>query len=534
MTDTTAGLETDGGLITSQDPRSAEAGAAVLAEGGNAVDAAVAAALALGVLEPQFSGIGGSAWMTVWLGTEAITIDGAGRAPLAARPDMFELDHGAEPSSFYGWPAVVDDANVRGGGAVYVPGAVAALCLAHERFGRLPRERVFEPARELADRGFEVNSFLSSLITQEARNLRLDAGCAELFLPDGLPLRPAGLAPADQLRQPALAETLARIGAEGPAGFYEGPVAESIAAVVSAGGGALASEDLKSYKATIGRPLVIDHRGMQVLMPAACGGPTALEALRLLEAFERARPDLDPTVRWSNALRIAFGDRFEHMSADPEATFAWEDFVSADHAEALVAGALPGEGITAPRAGCTSHLNAVDADGMAVSFTGTVLDAFGARVLDPASGVLLNDGMMWFDPRPGMANSIRPGIPGLGAACPAILTRDGELAGATGATGGRRIISAVAQIADSITAGMDAQDAIDRPRLHCEGETVVCDRRMDDPTIAALRTAGESVEVIEETTLTWHFARPNAITVAPDGVRTAGLDRLRPAGAVAA
>ncbi|HEY0279098.1 MAG TPA: gamma-glutamyltransferase [Solirubrobacterales bacterium] len=527
-------LETDGALVTSQDPRSADAGAAILAEGGNAVDAAVAAALALGVLEPQFSGIGGSAWMTVWLGDEAIVIDGAGRAPLAARPDMFELDRGGESANFYGWPAVVDDANIRGARAAYVPGAVAALCLAHERFGRLPRERVFEPARELADRGFEVNSFLSSLITQDARNLRLDPGCAELFLPDGLPLRPAGLAAADRLRQPALAETLARIAAEGPAGFYQGPVAESIAAVVAAGSGTMGVEDLRTYEATIGRPLGIDHRGMQILMPAACGGPTALEALRLLTAFDGARPDLDPIVRWSNALRIAFADRFEHMSADPGAKFAWEDFISADHAEALVAGATPGEGLAARRAGCTSHLNAVDADGMAVSFTGTVLDAFGARVLDPVSGVLLNNGMMWFDPRPGTVNSIRPGIPGLGAACPAILTRDGELAGAVGATGGRRIISAVAQIVDSITAGMDAQDAVDRPRLHCEGETVDCDGRMDDTAIAALRAAGESVAVIEELALTWNFARANAITVAKDGVRTAGLDRLRPAGAATA
>jgi gamma-glutamyltranspeptidase/glutathione hydrolase len=537
MPDTTR-LQTDGGLVTSQDPRSAEAGAQVLEAGGNAVDAAVAAALAIGVVEPQMSGVGGSAWIVVWRGEghPCVVVDGTGRAPAAARPDMFALDEGADPTGLYGWPKVVDDANIRGARSTYVPGAVSALCLAQETFGRIPRTQVFEPAIALAADGTEVNGFLSASITQEAYNLRLDPGCSARFLPDGLPLRPAGLGPADVLRQPALAETLERIAQTGPNGFYEGSVAASIVATVAAGGGLLDRDDLGTYQAAIAEPLQAGFAGLQVAVPAATGGPSVLQALRLFEAATRRRPDVAAAVRWALALRLAFADRFELMTANPEVDVPWERLLSEAHAEEALAtadvAARPLD--AAHKSGCTSHLNVVDRDGMAVSLTATVLDAFGSRVIDPGSGVLLSDGMMWFDPRPGRANSIRGGAPGMTAASPAIVSRGGRLVAAIGATGGRAIVSALPQIIEGLAGGLDPQDAIDRPRLHSEGAGVTVDERTAPDQVAALAAAGEAIALVEETSLTWHFSRPNAIAVGPGGRRTAGLDRNKPAAAAAA
>jgi gamma-glutamyltranspeptidase/glutathione hydrolase len=530
-------LQTKGGLVASQDPRSAAAGARVLAAGGNAVDAAVAAALAIGVVEPNMSGLGGAAWITVWPGdgSSCAVVDGTGRAPAAARPDMFELDDGGDPAGLYGWPKVLDDANIRGARATYVPGAVAALCLALDTFGRLPRAQVFEPAIELAAEGIEVNGFLSAQITLDAYNLRLDPGCAELFLPDGLPLRPAGLGPADVLRQSTLAKTLERVAELGPRGFYEGSVAESIVATVAAGGGLIEYEDLATYEAAIVSPLEAEFAGIRVAVPPATGGPSVLQALRLFEVITARRPDAAWSVRWAQALQLAFDDRFEYMTADPNTEVPWEWLLSTDHAEHVFDSAssdMPPIN-AAPKSGCTSHLNVIDADGMAVSLTATVLDTFGARLIDRGSGVLLNDGMMWFDPRAGRPNSIRGGAPGMTAASPTILSRGGELLGALGATGGRGIISALPQIIEGIAAGLDPQQAIDRPRLHREGAVVTIDERAPREQISALEAEAEAI-VVAETSLTWNFARPNAITVSVDGGRTAGLDRNKPAAAAAA
>jgi gamma-glutamyltranspeptidase/glutathione hydrolase len=533
-------LSTDGGLVASQDPRSASAGARVLEAGGNAMDAAVAAALALGVVEPNMSGIGGAAWLTVWPGDgrPVVVVDGTGRSPAAAREDMFELDPAADPSGLYGWPKVVDDANIRGGLAAYVPGAVSALCLAHETFGRISREQVFAPAIELATDGIEVNGFLSAQITQDAYNLRRDPGASANFLPNGLPLRPAGLGPADVLRQPALAATLQRIAELGPAGFYEGPVAASIAATVKAAGGILTAEDLAAYRdgATIIDPVEIEFGGVRVSVPPATGGQSVLQVMRLFEAITRRWPDTGDALRWAMASRLAFADRFAVMTADPEADVPWEHLLSEAHAEEVLdASPEIAAALDAPaKSGCTSHLNVVDADGMAVALTATVLDAFGARIVDPGSGVLLNNGMMWFDPRPGRANSVRPSTPGMTAASPTILSRDGKLVAALGATGGRGIVSAVPQITEGILAGLDPQTAIERPRIHCEGAVVTVDERVPAEQIAELEAAGQEVNLVEETSLTWFFARPNAITVGPDGRRTAGHETTKPAAAAAA
>jgi gamma-glutamyltranspeptidase/glutathione hydrolase len=535
-------VATRGGVVAAPDARAAEAGAGALRAGGNAVDAAVAAAFAIGVVEPHMSGIGGGTWMILGLREpdRYLVVDGAIVAPRAARAEMFPLADEQDAVGLYGWPKVVDDANILGPRSVGVPGTVAALCLAQSRFGRLPLARVLEPAIELAADGFEVNWFTAALIGQEARNLAADPGCASLFLPDGVPLRPAALEAGDLLRQPALARTLEAIAAGGADAFYRGAPARRIVELVRAGGGILAAEDLAAYEATAhDRPSSGGYGRATIVGPPATGVPTVIQALRLVEALEEAA-DESEAVRFARALRLAFRDRFAHMTADPTGDVPWDVLLAPEYARALAA--AEHDGVAAPdpgafaavRSGCTSHLSTVDEDGNVVALTQTVLDIFGARMLEPESGVLLNDGMMWFDPRPGTANEVRPGAPGLTAVSPILVVGERGPFAALGAAGGRKVISSTAQLVPHVVGGMDAQEAVERPRIHAESDAVLVDERWPEQVVDELARAGFEPVVAREEPTTWNFGRPAAITIDANGVRHGGADPLKPHGIVAA
>lgn len=534
-------VATRGGLVAAPEPRAAEAGAEALRAGGNAVDGAVAAAFAIGVVEPHMSGIGGGSWLILALRDpdRYLVVDGPIVAPRAARADMFELADEQAAVGLYGWPKVVDDANILGPLSVGVPGTVSALCLAQSQFGRLPLERVLEPAIRLAADGFEITPFTSALITQEAPSLLRDPGCSSLFLPHGVPLRAPGLERGDALRQPALAATLERIAADGPDVFYRGAIAARIVELVAGGGGILTTDDFAAYEAVVhDQPLRGTYRGATVLGPPRTGVPTVIQALQLLEAFEEAGGD-SPAVAWARALRRAFHDRFEHMSADTAADVPWDALLAPEYAQSVVEADRSGMPAPDPadfravRTGCTSHLSAVDADGNLVSLTQTVLDLFGSRLLDPESGIVLNDGMMWFDPRPGTANEVRPGAAGLTAVSPIVLVGDHGPVAALGAAGGRKVISSTAQLVPLVLAGATAQEAIERPRIHAESDVVLVDERWPDGTTEELRTAGFDPAVAREELTTWNFGRPAGITIDADGTRHGGVDPLKPHGVLA-
>ncbi|MEV7965759.1 gamma-glutamyltransferase [Sphaerisporangium sp. NPDC088356] len=524
-----------GGMVTAPDPRAARAGARALRSGGNAVDAAVATAFAIGVVEPFMSGIGGGTWLVVRNPNDAVAtvVSGPIRAPARARPDMYSLAEDAEETGLYGWPRVRGDANIVGARSVGVPGSVAALCRAHARFGRLPLADVLAPAIELAEGGHETNWFASSAICAEARTLRAFPSTAELFLPDGLPLRGPSQGPGDPLVQPRLARVLREIAEGGPDAFYQGRAARSIAATVAAGGGALREEDFTRYAATESEVGPVEIGPLRLYGPLATGVVSAAQALQLVEAARRAGLAAD-TRLWARVLTRTFADRLREVTSAEEPGASWERLAGADHADEVVAGWLAGRDLppdpaSGPRrAGCTSHLTAVDGQGMTVSLTQTVLDLFGSRLVDPDTGIVLNDGMMYFDPRPGRVTSIAAGAAGLSAVCPIILTGPGSSVAALGASGGRRIISSVAQVAARWRDGADIQQAISAPRIHAEGDRVWLDRR-DADAAGDLAASGFDVHVVEEEPTTWHFARPNGL--AYDGYGwTAGVDRMKPFG----
>ncbi|MGH3217948.1 MAG: gamma-glutamyltransferase family protein [Streptosporangiaceae bacterium] len=542
----------EAGIVSAPDARAASAGAEVLRAGGNAVDAAVATALAIGVVEPHMSGLGGGTWMVVRLTDpeRCVVVDGPVVAPSAARPDMFPVLPDSGPTGLYGWPTVENDANIAGPLSVGVPGTVSALHTAQTALGTLEFRDVAQPAIRLAADGIEVNWFTSALIVQEAARLAADPGCANLFLPGGLPLKPTGLQPGSVLRQPQLADTLEQLADDGASAFYRGRIGRSLVNLIRESGGILRQEDLHSYQARVHEnPAVGHYQSATILGPPRTGVPTVIETLHLLDlmgARGRDTSEAAAAVAWARSLLLAFRDRFRWMTADEKAAVPWTALASPDYAAEILDAHRAKKEPRDPRefeqsqvtgslgpSGCTSHISVADRQGNLVALTQTVLDVFGARMLDPATGILLNDGMMWFDPRPGGTNQIGPGVPGLSAVSPILLiTKDGRKA-ALGAAGGRKVMSSTAQVAARIVAGDTAQAAIEYPRIHAETEAVLVEPRWPAAVIEALAREGFQPQVVEEQPTTWNFGRPGCVIVEPTGLRRGGVDPIKPGGVAA-
>ena len=495
----------DGGMVTAEHHQAAEAGVEMLREGGNAVDAAVAAAFVMGVVEPFTSGIGGIAGLVLRRADGSVaSVEGGTRAPLGARPDMFELAGDGARAGMYLWPAVKDGANIDGATSVTVPGQAAALCLTLERYGSLPRARVMEPAIRLARGGFEIDWYVALSFAMYAERL-WKAGEAKriFFRPSGAPLRPPiGTEPSDRVVQTDLAHTLERIARDGPDVLYRGEIAVAIVSDVRANGGVLAAEDLAKYEARVGTPLQTMYRGHRVsTLDGLSGGPTVARALTVLDAFpvgKKERGGVDHLHLIAEALRASFLHRFSQL---------------ADH---------------------TTHLNAIDKDRTMVSLTQTLGQGFGSGFVPKGTGIVLVDGMTWFDPVPGHPNSIAPGKRVLWAGSPTLITRDDRPLLAVGAPGGRKIMSAVTQaIVNVIDFGDGPQDAVNRPRVHDEGEGLLVDSRIPQEVRDGLAALGHQVEVKEETLMSAWFARPNAILVDPKtGKLRGGVDQNKPAVAI--
>ncbi|TME63960.1 MAG: hypothetical protein E6I51_03105, partial [Chloroflexi bacterium] len=312
--------------MVTADPLPAEAGLEILQAGGNALDAALATAFALGVVAPIGSGLGGIAGILIWRDGAATCFDGSTRAPLAARPEMFELTSGEVRSGMYGWPAVKGDHNVEGPLSASVPGAVAAYEMAHRRFGKLPWARIFEPAIRLARDGFVMDWYGTLVFGAYAARLHRSAEAKRVYFREGgAPYRPpTGFEPAERLRQPDLARSLEAIARGGAKALYQGELGAAIADDVRAQGGILTREDFRAYEAVEREPLCVDYRGHEVLtLPGLTGGPTVARSLEHL-----AREDLrhheqlgaESLHRIAVALRAAFGERLTTMADLPNTT----------------------------------------------------------------------------------------------------------------------------------------------------------------------------------------------------------------------
>jgi gamma-glutamyltranspeptidase/glutathione hydrolase len=528
------------GMVVARDLRGARVGLEVLRRGGNAVDAAVTMAFALGVVEPMSSGIGGGGFLVVHEAASGRTtvVDYAMDAPLAAGPDCFALEEGTGSSS-YGWRKVKDDANVTGHRSVSVPGMVRGLALALERFGTWPLREALAPAIRFAEEGVEATPTLAFSVAMSMPVLSRFPASAAVFLPGGFPLRyGGGFGPTDRLVQTDLGRTLRRIGDDGPDALYEGDIGRAIVGHIQEYGGLIAAEDLARYRPTVyDGGQVTTYRDHEIIgVPGACGSITAQQGLNILEGFDL--PALGPgSVERlhleAEAFRRAFADRYCLVADPKQESVPWRGLLSKEYAadrraeidparaSFSVAAGRPDRddeiplmasrdavgAAAAPLGGSTTHLCVVDEQRNVVSLTQTLVNHFGSGVTVPGTGVLLNNAMSWFDPEPGRANSAAPGKRGLNNMSPLVVLRDGRPLMAVGAAGGRKIIHAVARIVGNvIDHGLGIQAAIAAPRIDCSGSNVVVNARFPGDVVADLERRGHRVEVGEEAMFSYPFA----------------------------
>lgn len=487
-----------GGIVAAQSRKAAEVGAEVLAAGGDCVDAVIATAFALGVLEPWMSGVGGGGAMVLYRAREDRyeVIDYGMRSPGSLRPEDYPLAGDGAASDIFPWPRVMDDRNLHGPGSIAVPGVVAGMEEAHRRHARLPWRELLGRSIDLAGEGLLVDWWTTLMIASSAADLRRYSASAAAYLQDGLPPNaPWGVKSSVRLPQDRLKATLSCLAEAGPRDFYEGDLAQSIAADVQAGGGALSVEDLACFRAHLREPVVIPYRGGKVYAtPELTCGPTLAHALRLLqENLQPARggPDAAAYTAYALALQSAYGERLQDMG-------------DADGRRALGAEHL------APA--CTTHFSVVDREGNMAAVTQTLLSTFGSKYVLPQSGVTMNNGIMWFDPTPGGPNSLAPGKRCLTNYTPVLAqTADGRRL-AVGASGGRRILPAVAQMLSFvIDYGMGLDAAIHQPRIDAsEGAVVIGDVRLPMQAREELRARFDYEEASVQT-LPMKFACPSVV-----------------------
>ena len=501
------------GVVAAQHVKAAEVGAQVLAAGGDCVDAVVATSFALGAVEPWMSGVGGGGTMVLYRAREQRfeVIDFGMRAPQSLRPADFALTGECAASDLFPWPRVSEDRNIHGPGSIAVPGVVAGMEMAHARHARLPWRDLIAPAVDLAREGLLVDWFTTQVVASGAQDLRRYAASSEAYLIDGLPPSALwGIKSEVRLPQDGLAETLAALAADGPRDFYAGALAQSIAVDVAHAGGYLAAKDLATYQAVLREPLSIAYRGARVMAtPDLTAGPTLAHALHLLEASAlqgggTGAPDAATYVAYALALLEAYRARLADMG-DADGRRA----LGAEHA--------------APA--CTSHFSVVDGEGNMAAVTQTLLSVFGSKFTLPSSGILMNNGIMWFDPAPGTANSLAPGKRCLTNYTPVIArATDGAML-AVGASGGRRILPAVLQMLSfTLDYGMDLDASIHTPRIDAsEGATVIGDVRLDAAIRTALAARFDFAEARVQT-MPLKFACPSA--VARSGATNSGATEI--------
>ena len=447
---------------------------------------------------------------------------------------------GGVSDALFPWPNVEGHANVFGHRSVAVPGSVAGLALALERYGTMSLDDVLAPAIEIARDGVVPDWYLALKHAQYLEELTAFRETARVYLRHGRSIyRPPSMQPGDLVRYPDLAESLALIAKEGPDAFYRGAIAQAIEAEMVSGGGLITREDLGKYEVRVTPALTGQYRGLELAFsPGATGGTTALEMLNILAEFppakaaQAATASVDALHVRAMACKQAFLDRFEHLGDPAVVTAPWARLVSRPYA-ADVAAEIKRRRMAPARRGpgagqavdCTTHIGAIDRQRNMVSLTHTAVSLWGSRVVVKGTGILLNNGMIWFDPEGGRANSVAGGKRVLANMVPALAFKRGAPYLTVGAPGGRAIVSAIPQVLAGLVDGRGSlQDAVETPRLHTEGGDVLVSTRVGSAVLAGLARRGHAVVPKDETYSTLNFARPVAIRVTPKGLE-AGVEQ---------
>ncbi len=494
-------VEGTGGIVASQHYIASDVGVEVLRSGGNAVDAAVATGLTLGTVEPWMSGIGGGGYMTIYLAKtdEVKVVEFGMRAPFDSVPDDYPLaTDGTNTSDAFNWPKVVGDTNIHGPLSAAVPGYIKGVALALSEFGTRSFEDLIEPACKQAELGLPIDWFSVQKINHMARGLAMYEETRRVYLADGLPPVPDLEGELKRLPLGTLAKTYRHLQKEGAEAYYQGELAESMVADLQAAGSRITTRDLAEYKARIAEPLSTNYRNATLNVSGnLTAGPSIIHALGSLEEklTPSRQPGFDTYRAYAESLLASYEYRLAHL----------------------------GEGPDKKEPGNTSHLCVADSDGNVVSFTQTIMSGFGSRIMLPQSGVLMNNGMMWFDPRPGGPNSVEGGRHPLCNMCPVILKDEDSIA-AIGACGGRKIFPAVFQLASFLTDyGMSVTDAVHQARIDVSGtDDVSIMSHMDQDIIKKLVNHFAETKVVPNGVSPNQFALPQVVKLSSTGAMSGG------------
>ena len=487
------------GVVVTNHPLASAAGMEMLLAGGNAIDAAVAAQFALTVVEPMMVGLIGGTTCHLRLADGAHSvIDGMSAVPAAGHPTMFRPVPGLPPEVY----DVAGGENLVGPKSVATPGSLSAWCLALRQHGTMSLGDVMQPAIRHARRGFTVTPYLAECIENAAPDLVQDPFAADRLVPDGNPLR-AG----DSLVQGDYAEALSLIAKDGEAALHGGPLGDRLVECMERSGGFIARQDLTGYRVVERTPIRGHYRGWEIVgpPPPAASGLHICQMLNILEGYDVAGlgfGTVDALHLLAEVMKIAFADRAE-ASGDPAfvdvpverilaKAYARERRAGIDMSRARKwTGAL-----AVPEGADTTHLTAADGKGNVVCTTQTLNSLFGARFIVPGTGMIPNNYMSNFDPRPGHALSIVPGKRVTTSMSPMMALREGRVVYALGLPGGRKIFpSALQALINLIDHDMSLQEAVEAPRVWTEGPILEVEHGIEGPVRRGLEGRGHTLQV---------------------------------------
>ncbi len=485
------------GMVAAAHPDAAHIGAKILEQGGNAFDAAAAVGFALGVCEPNASGLGGGGFMTAYHAKteQAVFVDFREVAPATANPDMWQLDEDG---------SVIGEEKGEGGKSICVPGEAAGLCHIQKKFGVLTRQQVMAPAIQLAKEGVVISQALYGDLLENRKKLERFEEPGNPYLKD--------YQPGDRLKNPDLAKTMEKISEEGPDAFYRGEIGQAVIRSINAHGGDFAAEDLAGFQVRDDVPLRGSYRGYEILSspPPSSGGTHILECLKILEQFPVGEMEYHGPEHLhllSEVFKMAFADRAKYMGDPKFVQIPLKGILSQEYARTRaesyqrfqVSPAEPDDPFRFEPSD-TTHFSIADREGNVVSITQTISSFFGSGVVPEGTGIVLNCQMRGFTLGKGKKNSVEGGKKPLSSMSPTIILKDGRPVAAIGTPGGNRIISTMVQIISNlIDFKMDLVQAIDQPRCYNDVPNLFqYEGRISDQNVQTLVDHGQPVKKLKD------------------------------------
>jgi gamma-glutamyltranspeptidase / glutathione hydrolase len=501
-------------MVASVQPLATEAGVAAFESGGNAIDAAVATAVTLGVVDNHNSGLGGGCFILIHLADGTlVAIDGREEAPAAATRDMFLRDGEAVPELSQTGPL-----------AIGIPGALAAYDLAVTKYGKLPLKELLLPAAKIAEEGFPIDRIYAGKLKASAKTLDKFAGSrGALLQADG-----GAYSEGDILKQPDLARSYRAMAEEGTDWFYRGAYAEKVARWMADNGGIITEVDFANYKPAVREPLETTYRDWTIVgfPPPSSGGVHVAQMLNMLEKYDLKKEyDENPAQAIhliAEAMKLAFADR-AYWLGDPDEVDVPRGLIDKGYAVALAERIDPKKTTAVPSHGeppaaaedvfgkkHTTHITAADSDGNWVAITATVNTTFGSKVIVPGTGIVLNNEMDDFSAQPGKPNAfglvgaennaVAPGKRPLSSMTPTIVLKDGKPVMTVGAAGGPKIITSVLlAILRRLDFEQSLADAVGAPRIHQQWmpDVVTVEKKMPEEIVKELEERGHKVDLID-------------------------------------